>query len=60
MIENAGDELFLFSSDYPHPEGGKDPLKRFESSLLGIDDDAKQRFYSSNFADLMGMTPAAI
>jgi hypothetical protein len=52
--------LFLFSSDYPHPEGGKDPLKRFESSLLGIDDDAKQRFYSSNFADLMGMTPAAI
>jgi len=59
MIDNAGDELFLFSSDYPHPEGGRDPLKRFENSLLGIDDDAKQRFYSGNFADLMGMTPAA-
>jgi predicted TIM-barrel fold metal-dependent hydrolase len=59
MIENAGDELFLFSSDYPHPEGGRDPLKRFEHSLIGVTEEAKQRFYSDNFADLMGMTRAA-
>jgi predicted TIM-barrel fold metal-dependent hydrolase len=52
MIENAGDDLFLFSSDYPHPEGGHDPLKRFEDSLAGIDDAAKERFFSGNFADL--------
>jgi predicted TIM-barrel fold metal-dependent hydrolase len=54
MIENAGDDLFLFSSDYPHPEGGRDPLKRFEDSLAGISDAAKERFYSGNFADMMG------
>ncbi len=54
MVENAGDDLFLFSSDYPHPEGGRDPLKRFEDSLAGVDDAAKERFYSSNYADMMG------
>jgi uncharacterized protein len=53
MIENAGDDLFLFSSDYPHPEGGHDPLKRFEDSLTGIADASKERFYSGNFADLL-------
>ena len=26
----------------------------FEASLAGIDDDARERFYSRNFADLMG------
>jgi len=54
MIEQAGEELFLFSSDYPHPEGGRNPYKRFEESLSAAPERAKQRFYSGNFADLMG------
>jgi hypothetical protein len=54
MIEQCGDDLFLFSSDYPHPEGGRDPLGRFESSLAGIGEQAQERFYSRNFADMMG------
>jgi uncharacterized protein len=53
MIENAGDDLFLFSSDYPHPEGGRDPLRHFEASLADVSDVAKDRFYSGNFADMM-------
>ncbi len=28
MIEQAGAELFMFSSDYPHPEGTKDPIEQ--------------------------------
>jgi predicted TIM-barrel fold metal-dependent hydrolase len=55
MIEQAGDDLFLFSSDYPHPEGGRDPLKRFESSLEGISEGAKVRFYSGNFSQMMNL-----
>ncbi len=57
LIEQAGEELFLFSSDYPHPEGGRDPLKRFEASLaaFGIGDAATERFYAGNFADMMGI-----
>jgi predicted TIM-barrel fold metal-dependent hydrolase len=54
LIEQAGEELFLFSSDYPHPEGGRNPLGRFEDSLSGISEEAKTRFYSKNFAEMMG------
>jgi predicted TIM-barrel fold metal-dependent hydrolase len=59
MIEQAGPELFCFSSDYPHPEGGRDPLRRFEASLDGIDEAAKERFYSGNFAEMMGIAVPA-
>jgi predicted TIM-barrel fold metal-dependent hydrolase len=59
MIEQAGPELFCFSSDYPHPEGGRDPLRRFEASLEGIDEAAKERFYSGNFAEMMGIAVPA-
>jgi predicted TIM-barrel fold metal-dependent hydrolase len=52
LIEQAGEELFLFSSDYPHPEGTKDPLGRFEDSLADVRDTARDRFYSRNFAQL--------
>ena len=30
IIEQAGPELCMFSSDYPHIEGGRNPLKRFD------------------------------
>jgi hypothetical protein len=54
MIEQAGDDLFLFSSDYPHPEGGRDPLGRFEGSMPSVSDGARRRFYADNFAEMMG------
>jgi predicted TIM-barrel fold metal-dependent hydrolase len=54
IIEQGGAELFLFSSDYPHIEGGRNPIKRFEESMKGIDESAKERFYAGNFAELMG------
>lgn len=52
MIENAGADLFLFSSDYPHPEGTKDPIQRFESTMETVDAAAMDNFYSHNFATL--------
>jgi predicted TIM-barrel fold metal-dependent hydrolase len=54
LIEQAGEEVCLFSSDYPHVEGGRNPLKRFEESLTRATPRAKERFYASNFVDLMG------
>jgi len=58
LIEQCGEELFLFSSDYPHPEGGRNPIKRFETSMdaAGIDEAQRRRFYSENFEQLMGMS----
>ena len=46
--------MCLFSSDWPHVEGGRNPIKRFEDSLRGASEQAKQRFYCDNFVDLMG------
>ena len=54
IIEQAGPELCLFSSDYPHVEGGRNPIKRFEATMGDVSADAKQRFYCDNFLDLMG------
>jgi predicted TIM-barrel fold metal-dependent hydrolase len=54
IIEQAGPEVCLFSSDYPHVEGGRNPIRRFEETLTAIDDDAKSRFYAGNFVALMG------
>jgi predicted TIM-barrel fold metal-dependent hydrolase len=52
IIREGGPELFLFSSDYPHPEGTKNPIERFETSFEGLDEDTKDRFYRRNFEDL--------
>ena len=56
IIANSGDEVCLFSSDYPHVEGGRNPIKRFEASMAaaGTSERQKQRFYCDNFVDLMG------
>jgi hypothetical protein len=45
----------LFSSDYPHVEGGRAPLKRFDESLHGCAPQARQHFFADNFIDLMGV-----
>jgi predicted TIM-barrel fold metal-dependent hydrolase len=56
IIANAGEEVCLFSSDYPHVEGGRNPIKRFEASMAeaATTERQKQRFYCDNFIDLMG------
>ena len=43
MIEQCGDDLFLFSSDYPHPEGTKDPVARFEATMDCVTAEARDR-----------------
>jgi len=54
IIEQAGEDVCLFSTDYPHVEGGRNPLKRFEDSMRSVSEGAKQKFYCDNFVDLMG------
>jgi uncharacterized protein len=43
--------LYLFSSDYPHAEGGRDPLGRFDRSLAGLDDTTVSSFYAESASD---------
>ncbi len=54
IIEQAGEDICMFSSDYPHVEGGRNPIRRFEATMAGTSERAKQRFYCDNFVDLMG------
>jgi len=52
FIGESAPELYLFSSDYPHAEGGRDPLGRFDRALANVDEAAKAKFYAGNFRDL--------
>lgn len=54
IIEQAGPETVLFSSDYPHVEGGRRPIERFERSMEGCSDAVRRAFYHDNFVDLIG------
>jgi predicted TIM-barrel fold metal-dependent hydrolase len=54
IIENSGPEVCMFSSDFPHVEGGRNPLKRFDEATRETPPDAVERFYRSNFEELMG------
>ncbi len=55
LIDQCGPEMFMFSTDYPHPEGGKRPFERFGAELDGFDDDTKERFFWLNGAELLGI-----
>ncbi len=54
IIANSNDHMCMFSSDYPHIEGGRNPLKRFNDALVGSNEKTIQNFYRDNFIDLMG------
>jgi predicted TIM-barrel fold metal-dependent hydrolase len=50
LVRQSDPRLYLFSSDYPHTEGGRQPLGRFEASLAGCAEADKDLFYSGNFS----------
>ena len=54
VIKEAGNDIFMFSSDYPHVEGGRNPLARFEKSIEGMSHEAQDKFFRLNFENLMG------
>lgn len=54
ITEQVGEEICLFSTDYPHVEGGRRPVERFERSFGDASERVRSRFYAENFVDLMG------
>lgn len=52
LVEQSNPDLYLFSSDYPHVEGTRDPIARFERSLQDADESVKTAFYTENFLRL--------
>jgi predicted TIM-barrel fold metal-dependent hydrolase len=61
IVEQAGSDVALFSTDYPHVEGGRNPVKRFDQSLQAQSASVHDSFYRDNFCALMGAgLPAAL
>ncbi|MDB9866543.1 amidohydrolase [Pseudomonadales bacterium] len=52
LIQQSNPDLYLFSSDYPHVEGGRNPIKKFEDSLASETEAVKAKFFSENFLRL--------
>ena len=49
MIQQSHPDLYMFSSDYPHVEGGRDPLGKFDGHLAAANDEIKTAFFTENF-----------
>jgi predicted TIM-barrel fold metal-dependent hydrolase len=49
LIHQSNADLYLFSTDYPHREGGRDPLGKFTRALSDIDATGREKFFSKNF-----------
>lgn len=56
IIANSGPEICMYSSDYPHPEGGTDPMRRFRASIeaANLSQVQMDRFLRENYIDMMG------
>ena len=55
IIEQSGPDICMFSSDYPHLEGGRNPYGRFQRTTQNLDEETLNKFYRTNFEDLMGI-----
>jgi len=57
ILRNVGKDILMFNTDYPHPEGGKDPFGDYERSLdaVAATPEELDRFYSKNYEDYLGV-----
>lgn len=55
LIDLIGVDRVLFGSDYPHPEGLKDPLSYTHKSLAGLPDSVVRKIMRDNTAALLGI-----
>lgn len=55
IVEQSAPGICMFSSDYPHVEGGRNPYGRFDRSTATLSDGDRDRFFRGNFEDLMGL-----
>ncbi len=52
LISQSNEDLYLFSSDYPHVEGGRDPIGKFTKTLERESKQVNENFFSENFLRL--------
>ena len=57
ILKNVGKDILMFNTDYPHPEGGKDPFGAYERSLDAVSatPEELEGFYCKNYEDYLGL-----
>ena len=55
LVRESFPELYLFSTDYPHAEGGRDPLGRFTRTTTSLSAEDQTLFFSENFKTLYSL-----
>jgi len=60
LIEQLGPDMLCFASDYPHPEGSSDPIRKFEATMDGVDPTAFDAFYAGNIERFLGPVSAVV
>ena len=56
LLASSPPSLYMFSSDYPHAEGGRDPISRFDRSLADLPQPSVDAFYAVNAAEWLSLT----
>ena len=54
IISNSDPAICTFSSDFPHIEGERNPIERFDASMKELTSVDIEAFYEQNFVDMMG------
>ena len=55
LVDHSNAYLYMFASDYPHIEGGRDPLGSFDAYLAAHSTDTHQKFFVENFRLVFGV-----
>jgi predicted TIM-barrel fold metal-dependent hydrolase len=58
ILRNVGKDILMFNTDYPHPEGGRDPFGDFERSLDAVNATGLEldHFYTKNYAHFLNLS----
>jgi predicted TIM-barrel fold metal-dependent hydrolase len=59
LLNAAGAEIFMFASDFPHPEGNENAVERAFQALAGMPQESLEKFFSGNAKALFGLEPKA-
>ncbi len=56
IVAESCADLYMFSSDYPHAEGGRDPIGRFSRATASLNAADQHKFFADNFKALYPVT----
>lgn len=59
LLASAGTEIFMFASDFPHPEGNENAVERAFQVLAEMPPQSVENFFSGNARELFGLQPNA-